>query len=312
LEAVHLTLSEKTTERIDLLYESAKRNGSLISVHELTRLLSERTSERELAEAIASDPLLNARFELKGDYLTERRPGPGASQLSEESHSRRRATSNLVHAVRFAQLLRPSRFRMVAASGSTSYGSASKSKDLDLFCVAPAGQLWYSLTWGLIMARVFSFISSQSPPVCFSCVMDERFARSTFSDVQGPLFARDALETKVIKGYDVHRSLMRMARWISMFYPAAYELSEYSGTPVLTTNRPSVLERALNIFLFTTVGRYLKLKSTLLNKKLAAARRAWDVFDIQCEEDHLIYESRRYVSLKQRYEEVLAATQIKA
>ena len=162
------------------------------------------------------------------------------------------------------------------------------------------------------MARVFSFISSQSPPICFSCVMDERFARSTFSDVQGPLFARDALETKVIKGYDVYQSLMRMAGWISIYYPAAYEPSEYSGIPILITNRPSGLERVLNIFMFATVGSYLKLKSTLLNRKLYAARRTWDVFDIKCEEDHLIYESRRYVSMKQRYEDVLAATQTKA
>ncbi|MDG6943043.1 MAG: hypothetical protein JRN12_02825 [Nitrososphaerota archaeon] len=279
----------------------------MISVSELTRLLSEGPSERELAEAIMSDPLLNAKFELEGDYLTERHTGTAIDRLGEESRSRLRAKSNLMYATRFAQLLRPSRFKMVAVSGSTSYGSASRSKDLDLFCVAPTGQLWYSLAWGLIMARIFGFISPQSPVLCFSCIMDEWFAHSKFSEVQGPLFARDALETKVIKGHDVYKSLMRAAEWISAFYPAAYEPSEYSGAPTTTEKRPSVFARAINIFILTTLGRYLKLKSALLNRKLDAAHRAWDVFDVQCGEDHLLYESRRYASMRQRYDEVLTA-----
>ena len=137
--------------------------------------------------------------------------------------------------------------------------------------------------------------------------MDERYAYSTFSTPQGPLFARDALATKVILGYDVHRFLMKMARWISAFYPAAYDYPEFSGTYIQPTVHHSILERVTNLFMFATAGRYLKLKSSLLNRRLNAAHRSWDVFDIQCEEDHLIYESRRYVSMRQRYEESLVS-----
>lgn len=298
-----MTLSEKSTERVDLLFELAKRNGSLISIHELTRLLATSTSEQEVAKAIMHDPHLSSRFEITDGYVVERRPGGGASDLREESRNRVRARSNMALAVRFERLLRPARFRMVAVSGSTSYGSASSSKDLDLFCVAPAGRLWYSLTWGLIMARVFALVSPRSPCICLSCIMDERYAFSLFSRAQGPLFARDAIETKVVRGRDTHSSLMRAAGWITAFYPGAYESSEFSAAPLPTMNSPSVLERVTNRFIFITVGKYMRLKSALLNRRLRTAHRSWDVFEIQCSEDHLVYESKRYASMRQRYTE---------
>ena len=262
-----------------------------------------------MADAVASDPLLSSRFELKGDYLAERRASSEGYDVEAESHSRMRAVFNMEYAARFARLLRPARFRMVAVSGSTSYGSASRSKDLDLFCVAPAGALWRSLTWGLIMARASGIFSPRSPSVCFSCIMDERYARSTFSKAQGPLFARDALETKVLMGHDFHRFLMKTARWISSFYPVAYGRSGSSGDELPPEDRPSALERVLNLFMFATAGRYLALKSSLLNRKLMATGRSWDVFDVRCDEDHLIYESRRYVSMRRRYEESFASVE---
>ncbi|MCL4355145.1 MAG: hypothetical protein JRN56_01905 [Nitrososphaerota archaeon] len=262
-----------------------------------------------MVNAITFDPSLNSKFELKGDYLSERRQGSEASDIEAESRNRARARSNMEYAAKFARLLRPARFKMIAVSGSTSYGSASRSKDLDLFCIAPAGALWRSLTWGLIMARVSSLISPRSPSVCLSCIMDERYAHSKFSTPQGPLFARDALATKVIMGYDIHRSLMKTARWISAYYPAAYEHSEFSEAHIQPMVHHNISERIMNLFMFATAGRYLKLKSSLLNRRLNATRRNWDVFDIQCEEDHLIYESRRYVSMRQRYEALLASVE---
>jgi hypothetical protein len=49
-----MTLSSESAERINLLYRAAKHNGSLVSIQELSRLLSENASESEVEEAISS------------------------------------------------------------------------------------------------------------------------------------------------------------------------------------------------------------------------------------------------------------------
>ncbi|MDG6987905.1 MAG: hypothetical protein JRN21_01100 [Nitrososphaerota archaeon] len=282
----------------------ARDNGSLVTVQEISRLLAHGASETELAEAIVSDPSLGRKFELKGGYLTERQREGRPSLLDEELIHRRMARRNLGHAARFAGLLGAGAFKMVAVSGSTSYGSASASRDLDLFCVAPSGKTWLSLTAALVMARIFNSLSPGSPQICLSCMMDENFARSTFAKARDPLFARDALETKVLKGMGTYESLMEAAGWISSYYPLAYE--RVRGTHALPVVRgPSALSAAFNQLLFRLVGRYLGLKASALNRKLKEAGRCSDLFEIRSSPDHLIYESKRYTALREKYRKVL-------
>lgn len=300
-----MTLSDVGAERIYLLYHVAKRHGSLVSVQELSRLLPERTTERELAEVIASIPSLSSRFELRAGYLTERPGGPEPDPSESEARNRRTARINMEHAARFVSLLHTSPFKMVAVSGSTSYGSASRSKDLDLFCVAPTGRMWFSLTHALLMARVFSLLRPDAPQVCLSCVMDEDFARSAFTSQDDPLFARDALATKVVRGRAFYQSLLSMAKWISAYYPHAYDRAATPNSPRTRRSQPSALDVALNRLFFVTIGRFLGLKSLFLNRRLRAAGRGGDVFETRIGEDHLIYESGRYAALRREYRAVL-------
>ena len=283
----------------------ARDNGSLVTVQEISRLLAHGASETELAEAIVSDPSLSSKFELKEGYLTERQREGRHTLLEEELIHRRMARENLRHAARFAGLLDARAFKMVAVSGSTSYGSASASKDLDLFCVAPAGKTWLSLTAALVMARVFNSFSPGSPQICLSCMMDEDFARSTFAEAHDPLFARDALQTKVLKGRGTYASLMKTAGWISSYYPLAYERAGATHAPRGAGRRPSALSAALNQLLFRLVGRYLGLKASVLNRRLKEAGRSSDVFEVRSSPDHLIYESKRYTALREKYREAL-------
>lgn len=219
-----------------------------------------------------------------------------------ELASRRSAQTNLWWAARFAPKLSSTSFRLVAASGSTSYRSASKSKDLDLFCVATAGGLWTALTRALVLARAFRMLHPRSPEICFSCVMDEDYASGMFRREQGPLFARDALETVVLEGDSTYRWFLNEAKWISGFYPNAYSARLGADQPRhVGSNGPSPASRVLERLLFLFVGAYIRTKSKILIRRLTGSGRLDSIFTVRCGRDHLIYESRRYLKLKRRY-----------
>jgi hypothetical protein len=297
-----MTLTDDSARRITLLYYAAKRNGSLVTVRELPRLLREWTTETEIEEAIASVPLLSSKFVLRSGYVVERDHLSQVDPTLSESGNRRIARTNLWHVSRFASILHSCGFDLVAASGSTSYGSAALSRDADLFCVSPSGSMWISLTKGLILARAYDIVTGGGPGFCLSCIMDETFARMTFETQRHPLFARDALEAKVLEGQNLYEFLMKNAGWISDYYPVAYK-GVISDTKWESKEGPSALSRALNTLLFRTVGRYVNWKSSILNRRLRTKGRVGDAFHVRCGDDHLIYESRRYVNLRLEYED---------
>ncbi len=297
-----MTLSEVSTERISLLYEIAKRQGSLISLRELVPLLPDRTTEPELAEAFSTFPFLGSRFELKSGYVTEKEANSDRETLlNTERASRRMAARNISYAAQFVPMMHSTPFCLVGVSGSTSYLSASLSQDLDLFCVAPKGRMWLSFTQALILARVFSLFRPAAPQVCLSCVMDEDYAKSAFTRERDPLFARDALATIVLKGGSTYQSLMERATWISSLYPTAYSMQKKQTSKDLPPRRRATpLEAVLDRFLYVVVGSFIRMKASLLNKRLAGRRKS-GVFALRAGYDHLIYESTRYSNLRGAY-----------
>jgi hypothetical protein len=298
-----MTLSERSTERIGFLYEVAKKHGSLISVKEMVPLLPEQTSERELTEAIRSLPSLGARFELKSGYVTEKGENQAAETvLSAEAENRNTAKRNILFAAQFVPFMGSTPFTMVSVSGSTSYFSASKSQDLDLFCIAPRGRMWSSLTQGLIFARMFRLLHPDSPQICLSCVLDEDYVKSAFMKKQNPLFARDALTTVVLKGDDVYQLLLEKAEWMSSFYPSVYAAKKGRGGRSRPARpNPRLFDIIVDRFLYVFVGTFISLKSIILNRKLARHERSQSVFKVRAGEDHLIYESTRYTQLRAAY-----------
>ncbi len=298
-----MTISRESAERIALLYGVAKEHGSLVTVRDLLPLLPGDATEEELADAITSTPSLSSKFELKSGYITERSDGTEVEHVVlKELANRKWAQINLQWAKSFVPLLHSTPFTMVAASGSTSYRSASHSKDLDLFCVAPTGKLWTALTRGLIMARAHRVLHPRSPEICFSCVMDEGFAVPLFRANQGPLFARDALETIVLRGESTYRRLLREATWVSALYPRAYsaKIAPVQGRREVGNGR-SIFSRLAEAILFRVVGAYVRTKSRMLNTRFAGGGQLDSMFVVRSGRDHLIYESRRYSRLKQKY-----------
>lgn len=308
-----MTVSADGADRISLLYEAAKVHGSLVSLNDMVLLMPEHVSEDEIEDAIRSQPTLRAKFALESGYVVEKNGCSDVDEaLSAERLSRERASTNLRHAASFVPLLGKSRFEMIGASGSTSYRSASRSKDLDLFCVAPAGTLWISLTKALLLSRVFSLVRREGPPICLSCVMDENYAKGTFSADQGALFARDALETIVLSGEPTYRSLLGSASWISKIYPAAFSRRSGHAPGIQHGKSSSPWANALNGLLFVLAGGYISAKSFALNRRLAARGQSDGVFALRKGVDHMIYESRRYEKLRNHYSVVSRTTNLEA
>jgi hypothetical protein len=271
-------------------------------------LLPERASEHELAEAIASSPSLGSKFELKSGYIVEKAQGGGLDALTAEERNRVAASRNIACAAEFATLLHSIPFRMLGVTGSTSYLSASRSRDLDLFCVSPAGRLWSSLAGALILARIYGIAHPASAKLCLSCIMDEDYAEAAFTKEQDPLFARDALATIVLKGGDVYLSLLEKGRWMSSIYPSAYaakaERLRQGRNP---RPNPSLLHVIIDRFAFVLVGTFLRTKSAALNRSLRRRGGEGTTFTVRAGVGHLIYESNRYAALRQTYS-VLSST----
>ena len=62
------------------------------------------------------------------------------------------------------------------------------------------------------------------PELCFSCIMDEKWATQEFRKRQPPIFARDALTAKVIGGRSAYHALLEEAPWMGEYFPAFYSM----------------------------------------------------------------------------------------
>ena len=116
----------------------------------------------------------------------------------------------------------------------------------------------------------------------------------------------DAIEAKVLKGSEVYESLLGRAAWISDFFPVAY-LKIATRDVQRRSKATSSPKRVLNRFLFYTVGKFLRLKASMLNGRLTGRGRNVDLFDVRSAEDHLVYESSRYAALRGDYASLAGA-----
>jgi hypothetical protein len=295
-----MTLSAQSAGRILELYEVAQQNGSLISLDELLMLLPEEGTVRELEEIVSSFPSLNSRIELRAGFVVAKDMVEPA--IRSEARSRWMAGEYMGTAKRFVPFAMSQELLMIAVSGSTSYKSVSRSKDLDFFCIMQPQTLWPQLTRLLMIARVFRLTHRSSPEICFSCMMDGDHATRMFREERTSIFARDALQTEVLLGDDYFLDLLAKSSWIYPYFPALYS-RRVSGrkNKELERRRPSPSSIVLNRFLYATVGFFIRLKGRLLNLKLKRTLRFNEMFELLIGDDHLIYESNRYKKLRDAY-----------
>ncbi len=66
----------------------------------------------------------------------------------------------------------------------------------------------------------------------------------------------------------------------------------------------STRARILNTLLFILTGTYIRAKSFALNRRLTARGQSDSVFAVRMASDHLVYESKRYMKLRNEYSAV--------
>jgi len=291
-------LSDESITRIDVFYSVAKLNDSALTLSDLSLLLGPEATPAELEQAFESYPVLNSKYQLKSGFVFEK---GSDMQVSAELAKKTLALRNTALASALVRRLRQRSCTVIAVSGSTSYNSVKLSDDLDLFCVTRDDSAWIFLTKALLLLRASRLASARFSSATISCVMDSRFAEEDFGREQDALFARDALNAMAIHGAGEYTQLLRRAGWIAKFFPRLY--TERVGPPrvELPRRRQSVLTRIFNQFLFLTVGRYVKVRSLLENRRFARSGAWGRSFVAMLGPDHCIFESLRYKQMRKMY-----------
>ena len=281
----------------------ARMHDSALALSDLVKLMPSGTTLESLTREFESRPSLSERYSLEGDFII---PRGGASSSKEEYTDRlSNSEANIQVARWLSTKLGRSQALSVSVSGSTSYRSASRNDDVDLFCVTRTGSMWFFLTKALLLTRASRLFKRSGTPICLSCVMDSRYAATVFGEDRGALFARDALAAEVILGRAEYARLLESARWMGDYFPAIYSrktagTETRGGPPASVTGFTSALDRLLFLF----VGTYVRIKADFHNRNLARQGKTRNAFRALVGRDHLIYESVKYLKLKEMYEDI--------
>jgi hypothetical protein len=303
-----LSLTEKQARELEMFCEIARENGAAISLRELIGLAGIPGNELELADAFLGDSKLRSRFLLESGYVFEKsKDSERTAQpiIEEEEKRRARALSNLDKANRFGMALLNGTI-LVSVSGGNSYLSAGENEDIDFFCVTKTNGMWSFMLKALILARMHGLTNRDVPELCFSCIMDEEWATQAFRARQPPIFARDALTAKVIRGSAALHALLEKASWMETYFPVFYGM-RLRETNEAGRGRPYDVaggkdgSAVVNSFLYHTLGSFLRMKSWALNRKLTKSASHSSIFKTRVGKGYYVYESNSYRRLRRMY-----------
>jgi hypothetical protein len=296
------TISEQTISEIKLLAEIAKLNNSHVSIKDIATLTSTEMDEAGVRNSCENDPRLQVSFDLTEDLVLDRTEEHSENSIV-QSFEERRARAN--DFIRFAHSIqafcRTRGTGLFSVSGSTSYYSTSPGDDLDFFTITADENLWFFLLKSMIFTRINRILHPESPRTCFSYTVDYSFAKKAFAS-DDPLFARDALNIVVLHGQGLYDQLLRQSSWMSSYFPRLYQLkTDHRQKNVDCTTGKSLFRHILNYFLFLTMGRYVRVKSALVKRRLQSQAKTSSLFTLRSGPDHFIFESVRYLRLRQVY-----------
>ncbi|MHB1868600.1 MAG: hypothetical protein ACYCPP_06595 [Nitrososphaerales archaeon] len=309
--AIEESISSLALKASDVLTfcKIAKANGTILSLKDVILLASLDMTEDELIRAWDECDELNSGYQIVSARIVERNARQDDVHyeiMGEYTERLLRATSNVAFAKTFASFLQDKNLKLICISGSTSYLSVSREDDLDFFLVTKRNSMWTTFAKSLLLARLFRISQHSSPSLCLSYIADEDFITSQFRKPQDALFARDAISATVVRGEGFFSNLLYLGSWMTRYFPKMYN-SRLKGrkkeTPVDYDTSSSV-ERILDLFVFYIVGRYIRVKSNLLNRKLSKLGLRDSVFKVKMGKDHCIYESFSYMELKRMYSEL--------
>lgn len=296
------SLTDRTISEIKLLSEIARANNGHISIQELATLTSAGLDAADIRAAWETTHDLRSSYDLRQDFVISRAEAlQENSILSAVLERKFRARQFIQSAKCFQRFCRTKGATVLAVSGSTSYYSTLPGDDLDFFTITEDGALWVFLFRSMIFARIYHFLHPETPRTCFSYAIDRSFAKKAFA-TDDPLFARDALNAVVLCGHVVYDQLLRRSPWMNDYFPRLYQFKIEQGQKIEEHGTgKSSMRQVLNSFLFLTLGQYLRVKSALLNRRLQGQARTSSLFALKSGPDHFIFESVRYLKLRQMY-----------
>lgn len=303
-EKADFVLTKEDEADILLLCEIARANGAGLSLGEILRLTSIRATEEEVTQAWRHSSVLDSKYILESGLILEKDQGNKITLApkEEEEERKERAKSNIEYSRKLAPLFGGRNIRALSISGSTSYLSVSESDDLDFFTVIREDAVWLFLTKALLLARLQRIAYPQNPRICLSYTAGEDFAETAFLSSQSGLFARDALTALPILGSSYYERLLAKSSWMVGFFPKLYRsrLSQSKYSEIKEEN-PPILFKIANFFLYYTVGTYIRVKSSMLNRRFAKWGKYDCIFRLRIGADRCIYEARSYAYLRGIY-----------
>lgn len=283
----------------------AELHDAPLPLADALNLTSLQLSEEDLVEAWKRTGLLSSEYPLFSGQIVSRRmlTEQGADGLRRKIETgRRRVEKNMLVAKHVSRIFAEESVKMFAVSGGNSYNFARGGDDIDLFCVTRTDALWLFMLKALVVVRFYEFFRKDLPRLCFSYVLDEANARKQFGSPKDRLFARDALNLKVMAGRGFYASLIGDAKWMHDWFPRIYSMTARHSVAEPSTAKSSPVDRIVNLLLYRMMGPYLRLKSVLDNAKNGRRGKQQFVNHLRLGEGMILHESRKYRDLRGIYE----------
>jgi len=292
---------------IQTLVSIAADHGSSISSAELLVLLPEGVfdSSADLESFVEGDAslghdlrVLDGQITLRGfERLASGRPDQ--IRLSDQRALAAQEFSNRL-------IIACPWIRVIGISGSTAYGGSKSQDDVDFYLVTGRNRLWITLLFAMISARFHRLKSSDSPQFCFNRILEEYECRDAFRSNKDPLFAREALNLRILQGGDYFRELLSSATWMERLFPVLFRQA-FGPAMVRTPNVEKANHRVWSIVngvAFAGLAPYLTIVGMWRNHRLLRAGRVDARFRTITRRGFFAYESKKYDLLRDTYSKV--------
>jgi len=286
--------------RVVSLLRVAEGFGTGVPLHELLALLPSDGPKdvNALRRWIDSRPGL-ARVEAGQAFVPTSSVRPGTGREERAASYRRYAEELWAGPLSFARAL----VRCAGVTGSVAFGNPQAGDDLDLFAVPRTGALWWFLARTYLALHLARRRDPRfrGPTVCLNYVLEEGTASAEFARRSDLLFAREALNVRVLHGEDYYRGLVACAPWIQTEIPRLYEAR--SGEPGSTRAEPAPRAiRLLNALVYPLLASYLQLVGLARNSWLRRRGTPERGFRTDTRFRRLAFASRRFEQLRDQYQ----------
>jgi hypothetical protein len=292
---------------IQTLVSIAADHGSSISSAELLVLLPEGVfdSSTDLESFVKGDASLGHELKVLDGQITLRgferlaRGRPDQVRLSEQRALTAQAFSDRL-------MIACPWIRVVGISGSTAYAGSKSQDDVDFYLVTGPNRLWITLLFAMISARFHRLKSPDSPPFCFNRILEENECRDAFRSNRDPLFAREALNLRILQGRDHFREILSSATWMERLFPGLFR--QALGPAIVRKPKVKKADRRLwsivNGVAFASLAPYLTIVGIWRNHRLQRAGRVDARFRTITRRGFFAYESKKYDLLRDTYSKV--------